>query len=380
MQRYPFFDDHTHPLDPQKTVLTPEGLAMEFLHGYHDLPGGGVSDDLMHHVRHQGVVYTLVRQLSEFLGCEATLEAVTQARNARVGRDGVAVYARDLYADAGIFASLLDSDLPVGDSRIDLLPGKVLRHVQMDPIFFEVLKTATSYETMKETYLTQIRKAILEHGFASIKCHIGEHFTMDVRYVSDVEAQMALAAARGGDHEAQRTVYYAIFHATMLEAQRLDVPIHIHSGMTGGMWDGKVSDCDPYLIAPFLRDVPHMMNTKILMLHSNFPYLGGAALLAHTFPHMYIDLAWVLPWNSLNLAHCLEEVLMIAPVSKILLGSGQHNIPEIAWLSARTADRTLNFVTGKLIAQEMINEAQADDISRKLMYENACRLYRLPTP
>lgn len=370
----PFFDNHSHPLDAHLTHFTPDQLAKVWLHGFTDLPNREMSEDFALHVRNQGCVHTMVFQLSKLLGCEATLEDVVRARNARTA-NGIDPYASLLYRDAGIFATLVDSELPMGDPQIDLFPGKVIRHIQMDPIFWEVLRADSCYEDMLASYKARITKAIKEDGYVSIKGHVGELFSMDIRYVSPEEAGCAYVAAQQGCKESQRTVYYAIFHQTMLLAHELNIPIHVHTGMTGGYWDGKMDDADPYKMAPFLRNVPHMQETTLVLLHSNYPFMTAAGLMAHVFPNVWVDLAWVLPWVSLAFTQCLEDVLAMAPVSKILLGSGQHNIPEIAWMSSKVARKALEAVMQKLIDQEMLNPTQAFEIAEMVMYKNASRLY-----
>lgn len=372
----PFFDNHTHPLDEDKTVFTPDTLALSWLHGFRDLPNGKVSNNLAYHVRNQGVVFTMVKQLSDFFGCACTLEAVTEVRNKRL-QNGVKAYATQLYADAGIFASLVDCGLPYNDPQLDLFPGKLLRHIQLDPVFWEALTGLDSYVNFLAYVRRKVTEAIREHGCAAIKSHIGELFTLCVRYVTPQEAQRSYTSAKQGDKAAQQTVYYAMFYEVMLLAHELNVPLHIHTGMTGGMWKGEVYDCDPYRMVPFLMNTPRMMDTTLVLLHSNYPFMKSAALMSHTFPNVWSDLAWVLPWNALNFAECIESLIAICPVSKILLGSGQHNIPEIAWLSSKVARQSLKYVMDKLALQELLSPEQGFEIAEMLMYKNAKQLYNL---
>ena len=373
----PLFDNHTHPLDPDKTCFTPDDFAAVWLHGFRDLPGGNLSQELVHHVRSQGCVLSAVNQLALKFGCEPTLEAVTRERNKKIEAGGLSAYIEELYRDSKINASLLDSDLPYGDQQLNLFPGLLLRHIQMDPIFFDLIKSKDSYGDMLEAYRGVITKMVKEQGYVSIKSHVGELFTMDIRYVAEQEAEQSFAKAKAGEKQAQKIVYYAVFYQTMLLAQELDIPIHVHSGMTGGFWDGKMDDCDPYRMAPFLRNTPHAMNTKLVLLHSNYPFLSSAALMAHAFPHVWVDLAWVFPWVSLSSAQCIEDLIGIAPISKILIGSGQHNIPEIAWLTGKVARSAIQYVVEKLLAQGMLSQTQGADLASMLLYRNALRLYHI---
>lgn len=377
-QKIPFFDDHSHPLQPHLLNMTADELALQWLHGFRDLPDGKVSDWLNVHVHNQGVVTVMTHLLSKLLGCEENLQAIAAERAKRL-KNGVGPYAEMLYADAGIFCTLIDSDLPWNDPQLDLFPGRVIRHIQMDPIFYELLRESDTFATLKERFVKQITEMV-HKGYASIKSHVGEEFSMDIRYVPDEEAEAALGAARAGDRESQRTLYYAIFHQAMLTAQTLKVPIHVHSGITGGYWDGKMYDTDPYRMGPFLRNVPYMQGTDLVLLHCNYPYVGGAAMMAQVFPHVWVDLAWTLPWTAMQMDSSLESLLAIAPATKIMLGSGQHNIPEIAWLSSRVARNSLEHVMQKLVKEDLISQDQGFRIAEQIMFRNACRLYGIPEP
>lgn len=372
-QKIPFFDDHSHPLRPELTHMTGDELALQFLHGFRDLPDGRVSDWLNFHVHNQGSVLVLTHLLAKLLGCEENLEAIAQERERRM-QDGVRPYAEMLYQDAGIFCTLIDSELPWNDPLLDLFPGRVIRHIQMDPLFYDLLKTCNTFEELKTEFVREITERV-RMGYVSIKSHVGEEFSMDIRFVSDEEAECALPAARSGDRNAQRTLYYAVFRQAMLTAQSLKVPIHVHSGITGGYWDGGMYDTDPYKMGPFLRNVPFMQGTDLVLLHCNYPYIGGAAMMAQVFPHVWVDLAWTLPWTALQMDSAFESLLAIAPATKIMLGSGQHNIPEIAWLASRVARNSLERVMKHLCKEDLISPEQGFRMAEDIMYRNACRLY-----
>jgi hypothetical protein len=163
IEEMPLFDNHTHPMDADKVNLTPDAFALIWLHGFRDLPNGQVSPAFQHHVRNQGCVFSMVNQLSMLFGCPPTLEAVTAERNRRTAQ-GVKPYIDELYCDGKVNASLLDSDLPYGDKKVELFPGIVLRHIQMDPLFFKYLKECTSYVALLDEYKQCIRTMVKEQG------------------------------------------------------------------------------------------------------------------------------------------------------------------------------------------------------------------------
>ena len=88
-----------------------------------------------------------------------------------------------------------------------------------------------------------------------------------------------------------------------------------------------------------------------------------------------MDLGWSLPWLSLNMEQIIDEVLGMAPSTKIMFGTGQHNHAEMAWMSARVAKMALANVLNRKVDAGLLSEDQAREIGEQLLYRNAARLY-----
>ena len=83
------------------------------------------------------------------------------------------------------------------------------------------------------------------------------------------------------------------------------------------------------------------------------------------------------PWASLRLVECYRDVMAWAPLSKLVIGSGGHGTPEIAWLAAKTAKIALSEVLEDAVRLELMTEAQAKKSGRMILHDNAARLYNL---
>ncbi len=384
----PFFDNHTHLINTDhankkqytQQELKPLDISVQFLHGRRDVPpekngiGWGVSQELAYHLEHLGTVKTLVNYLSGFFGCEPTLEAVTAERAKRTHEDLLG-YTRALYKDQNIAAHMVDDGAPMGHASLDCFPCKILRLFQMDPPLNRLLKTCDDYAQLRERFTQEVREAVVQ-GFAGIKCHVLEEVTCAPREVHKEEAQAAFQSAAAGEREAFNTVYLAVLTELMTLCQELNVSIHIHTGSTGNPYDGRYERLNPFQMGPFLTN-PKLINTKVVFLHASYPYTRNAALMAHSFPHVWVDMGWVLPWISLNFTQCLREVLGVAPHSKILLGSGQHGLPEFVWMSAKLARQSLATVMQEMVEQNLLSVPQAQETAEMILYRNAARLYRI---
>jgi predicted TIM-barrel fold metal-dependent hydrolase len=376
----PVIDNHCHTIDPQKAILDPPSLAREFSHGMKDLPQLGVhprnwetSEVLRQHLPNLGVVQTMIFQLSKLLRCAPELDAVAAARN-RHTTQSFSAYAKLLYQDAGIVGTVLDSGLPPDDPLLDLIPGKVMRLFQMSTAIRQLLQNATSYHELLHSYKDSLDKAVRQHGFIGVKAHVAEEVGFGVEPIAFTEDHFTTVKA--GDTEAYKQLYLAIFIETLRQCQKLRIPIHLHTGITGGLWDGPIANADPFRIVPLLRR-PEFIQTRVVLLHGSYPWIQHAAMVAHTLPHVWVDLSWTTPWSALRLIESWRDAISVMPLSKLMTGSGGHGTPEIAWLSAKTTKIALQRVLEDNVTLGLLDSKQAEKIGQMILHDNAARLYDL---
>ena len=318
-----------------------------------------------------GVVKVLVNQLAMHLGCEADPETVVRERNKLTKEDGYG-YAKSLYEDMNIVGEVVDDGAPFGSTELDCFPTKIYRLFQMDPFYRGLLTTCESYDELKSAFDAGIRQR-LEEGFIGIKSHVFELCASPLCIVEDNEASASFEAAKKGDGTAFRTVYLALFEHVLVMTQELDFTVHIHTGCTGNPNDLKYPT-DPYGIEPIMRDHRYYA-AHIVFLHGNPPDFGHDAWVCHAYSNVWMDLGWSLPWLSMNMEAILEQVLSMAPHSKIMFGTGQHDHAEMSWMAAKIAKSSLENVMESQVRRGLLSEAQAKETAEQLLYKNAFRLY-----
>jgi predicted TIM-barrel fold metal-dependent hydrolase len=331
------------------------------------------SETLKHHLPSLGVVQTLIFQLSQLLGCAPELDAVVAARN-RHTTQSFAAYAKLLYDDAGIVATVLDSNLPPGDPILDLIPGKVLRLFQMSIAIRRLLQNATSYQELLSSYQNSLEHAVHQNGFIGVKAHVAEEVGFGVEPIAFTEEHFI--SVKAGNKEAYKQLYLAIFVETLRQCQELQIPMHLHTGITGGLWKGAIANADPFRLVPLLQH-PEFIQTRVVLLHGAYPWIQHAAMMAHALPHVWVDLSWTTPWSALRLVESWRDALGVMPLSKLMLGSGGHGTPEIAWLSAKTTKIALQHILEQNITLGILGSKQAERIGRMILHDNAVRLYHL---
>jgi predicted TIM-barrel fold metal-dependent hydrolase len=281
-----------------------------------------------------------------------------------------------LYEDAGIVGTVVDSDLPADDPGLRLIPGRVLRLFQMSPAIKKLLPAAGSFGELRHAYQGSLDRAVRHDGIVGVKSHLAEEAGFGAPFCPDAEAESVFGAAQAGDGAAYKRLYMALFQATLLQAQDLDIPVHLHSGITGGFWNGPVADADPFLLMPLLRR-HEFLASRVVLLHGAYPWMQHAAMMAHALPHLWVDVGWTSPWASLRIVECYRDLIGLAPLSKLMVGSGSHGTPEISWLAGITAKIALAKALGDAVELGLMASRQAEDAARLILHDNAARLYKL---
>jgi predicted TIM-barrel fold metal-dependent hydrolase len=214
--------------------------------------------------------------------------------------------------------------------------------------------------------------AIRYQDFVGVKAHLAEEVGLGVRPKPITNS--LFDAAKSGNRSAYQQLYLAVFIETLRQCQKLRVPVHLHTGLTGGLWDGPVSDADPFQIVSLLQQ-PEFIQTRIVLLHGAYPWIQHAAAVAHALPHVWVDLSWTTPWIAQRIVECYRDAIGMMPLSKLMIGSGGHGIPEIAWLSAKTAKIALKEVLEENVKRNLLGFEQAEQIGRMILHDNAARLY-----
>ena len=375
-----FFDNHTHLINLDACEVTKEQFLKCFHHGpKYTLNENGApipSKRAYQNLETQGVILSLVKELSEYYGCEADLDAVIAERNKRVrGMSNLKEYVQALYDDQHIVGSVLEAGEPMGDPKTQCIPNKIVRLFRYEDILFPLIKSEPNYGSA----LNKLKEAVINahnEGFMGLKGHIIRRFNYDIKEISYEQAEKSFPLAQENDYFALRDVYCAMFCELLTLCGELNMAVHIHTGTTGMASITNINTLDPTLLAPLLQKGKYE-KTNIVLLHCAYPFVEKAAIMAFNYPNVYIDTSWTLPWTSIGYAETLRTLLSIAPHSHLMLGSGQHDGCEIAWLAARVSKKALAAVMEKLCEEGVINEKQAQKSAEMVLWRNAYTLYNL---
>lgn len=237
-----------------------------------------------------------------------------------------------------------------------------------------------------DAYLAEVVNPTLERekraGAVAIKFEAAYLRPLDFQ-PPDMAAARAIYA-RGGTPG--RDDYYrlqdAIFHAIALEAGRLGLPVHFHTGFGCGSYF-NLSGANPMLLEGVFND-PSLRGTRFVLLHAGLgPYSQEVAgLLAK--PNVYTDISaqpWLLP--TYQVAKVVRYLLEYYP-DKVLFGTDlSPGTPEVDWeelgYQAETTNRmALAIALTGMMQDHEITRARALAIARAVLRGNALRLYGWP--
>ena len=361
----PLIDNHAHP-----PLAMPPDMAAPFARFFteaHD------AVTMAQHAPHTLFYRQALRELAAFLGCEAAEEAVVAARAAQpLGR-----YLRRLLADANVAAVLLDDGYPrtgaLSVAEVAAASGvQVGRLLRLETLIEDLIPAHDSLAALEQALTASLAAA--RPGLVGVKSIIAYRAGLAIERPAAGAAERALAEAHAawGGRPGRLAARPLLDHLIPLAAEWAaahDLPLQFHTGF--GDRDLDLRLANPLHLRPLLEGGA-LAGGPVVLLHAGYPYVREAAYLASIYPNVYVDFSLAAPLLAgPGLTRVLEEVLALAPVTKVLYGSDAWGIPEWFWCAARAARRAL----GEALA--WLPAADAGWVARRVQHDNAAALYRL---
>lgn len=147
--------------------------------------------------------------------------------------------------------------------------------------------------------------------------------------------------------------------------------LQVHVGF--GDPDLRLDRADPFLLQPFLA-ATQGTGGRIALLHC-YPFLREAGMLAHLYPHVYLDAGLALAHVGANADTLVRESLDLAPFSKVLFSTDAWGVPERVLLGAAVwRDATMR-VLASYVAEHGWPVDEAIRVAELVAWRNADALY-----
>ncbi|MGB5595932.1 MAG: amidohydrolase family protein [Crocosphaera sp.] len=159
-------------------------------------------------------------------------------------------------------------------------------------------------------------------------------------------------------------------------AAKNKLPIQFHTGFGDRDLDLRFSN--PLCLRQLLEN-PRWREVPIILLHASYPYTKEAGYLASVYPQVYLDFGLAIPSLSIRgMKGVLQQLLELAPTTKILYSSDAHNIPELYYLGAKWGRNLLADVLEEAVKDGDLIEQEALEIATAILQGNAKRIYPYP--
>jgi predicted TIM-barrel fold metal-dependent hydrolase len=222
-----------------------------------------------------------------------------------------------------------------------------------------------------------------QSGAAAIKFEAAYLRSLDFELVEETDAAPIYAKYASGGLPAKAeytTLQNYLFRYVAMEAGRLGLPVHIHTGAgCGGYF--ALAGSNPLLLEPVLNDT-RLRKTTFVLLHGGAgPFTREISYLLMK-PNVYTDLSeqtWL--ESPRRLSEVLRDWLEWYP-EKVLYGtdlypgsSPEIDWEEIGWQTNHTAREGLGMALTGMMQDGEITRTRAMQVARLVLRGNAIKLY-----
>jgi predicted TIM-barrel fold metal-dependent hydrolase len=217
-------------------------------------------------------------------------------------------------------------------------------------------------------------------GAVGFKSVIAYRWGFDIDPVRPTEAEVT-AAAGEWFAEAERTGSYRVSHPIVLqhliwEAIPFGKPIQFHTGF--GDSDLQLYLADPSRLTKFFV-ATRESGVSFTLLHC-YPFIREAAVQAHIFPHVYVDVGVITHYLGPSAGVAIRHSMEIAPFGKILYSSDAYGLAEHYLVSASAWRRETGRLLDSWLADDWLTAADAERIAWQIGIGNAARIYGIEAP
>jgi predicted TIM-barrel fold metal-dependent hydrolase len=242
--------------------------------------------------------------------------------------------------------------------------------MQLDPIY--------TLEDFVKSLTIDFEKE-LKDGMSVVKIFSSYYRTLSFEKTETDAARKVFRSLLTGDEDLVISLRDAkplqdyLMHHLMSLARKYRLPVAIHTGIQAGL--GKIiGNSNPELLANLFNDYP---DVNFVLYHGSYPFGGELSALAKNHRNVYIDLNWMYSISPTYSERYLNEWLEMVPVSRIMAFGGDCAVAENVYSELKLAKKIIVNVLSDKISEGYFSEAEARNVARMILHDNAARLYNL---
>jgi hypothetical protein len=369
----PVVDNHCHP------VLLNQQLEATDFRGYFTEAGDPSFPEK--HLSNTVYYLWLLRQLATFYGCQNSEEEIIAIRNML---DDDTLLERYFRA-ANIDTLILDPAFPLPHTCYTPERMGQLGHcrtatmLRLETLMQQLIIQYQDFDEVVERYKLALTNA-REQGYCAFKSIVAYRTGLNISEWSKDQAvssfQEALSAIRNEQLRlAHKPLIDYLLHIAFNLAAEQELPIQFHTGYGDGDTDMRLGN--PLHLRAVLERKDYQ-SMKVVLLHESYPYTQLAAYLAAIYPHVYLDLSYMIPFaDRLEMLAFTRQALGVAPSSKLMYSSDGINVPEMHWAGAIRGRAIIGQALQEMIDADEIDEEQAFDLAQQILHDTAYTVYSL---
>ncbi|MDO8586918.1 MAG: amidohydrolase family protein [Armatimonadota bacterium] len=221
-----------------------------------------------------------------------------------------------------------------------------------------------------------------EQGMRGIKFHLA--YMRDLHFAPRTHAEAESLFLRimdeshgwppaGLGYREMRPLEDYLVHKFMEIAGQLDVPVVFHTGLQADI-DHNADNSRPLR----LWNLPHRYrNVDFILLHSGFPWMEDAGLMAKHYPNVYLDLAWAHLMSPAICARHLQSWFDYVPMNKPLGFGGDYCVVEKVYGHLTLAKENIARALAAKVDDGGLSLDRAKTWIHAMLWDNPKRVYRL---
>ena len=332
---------------------------------------------LEQHVKHNLYFRRSIRELADFYQCEATHEAVLQARQKWSYQD----LTQKMFAACNISRWLIDDGIwseqlmSVKESQ-DFVGVPAYRVLRLESELAKLIHQFDNPQKLLSAFAEHLQKSAPE--VVAFKSIIAYRTGLDIHHHhasalerSFGELKKTLKANQNPRINDKTLLDEALWVALRVAAEH-DKPVQFHTGYGDPDLDMRLAN--PLHLRTILEDKT-LQRLKVVMLHC-YPFVKEAGYLAAVYGGAYLDLGLTIPYTSVNaMKTSVYEALHLSPISKVLFSTDAQRSPEIYYLACRWGRKALGDVLAQTVQDSDLTEQEALWAAERILQKNASELY-----
>lgn len=361
-------DQHAHNL------LTPEAakrypFTASFTEGYD-------ADIINFHGRHSLFYRRSLREIAQLLECEPEEKAILERRQ-QLGLENL---TRRCFQASNLEAIFLDDGFLAGE----ILPLEwhkqfvsVQRILRLEHLAQNLILEEENFDNFLARFRSEIDPPPTEVvGFKSI---VAYRTGLDIQLTTKEQAKLAFSSLKIEQAQdkplrlASKPLIDLLITQALEIAAKYKMPVQFHTGFGDPDLDLRLGN--PVYLRPLLEE-KRFRCAPIVLLHASYPYTQEAGYLASVYPQVYLDFGLAVPFLSVaGMLSTVQQLLELAPTSKLMYSSDAHNIPELYYLGAKWGRVVLRQVLAAAVKDSDLTTKEAESVAVAILAENARHLY-----